>query len=300
MQGKSGIVLCGGVFFTMLVEASKERISKRDGRKGKKGDVKDEYIMHDLVDLGAEGFASFDQEKFSDSVSKYKNCGSNYGDSMPFHNGDYKDYVYDAITEGKSRSLYLMNELIKKYLVRGKMDGTEPTALMVRKVMYVIRHADNVEPNDEFYADKNCSLIKQRDLIKTGAVDIAPFLLGVWNYILQNCPDNKSGKDTLKKIYLKKEAANDLGEYDPAFAAGFRTDLKVNYPKYGEAPARPAPRLYDNATSPEEDIPVIDGEVVDTADMPGNEEPKFKEKYQTFTNNGVFIDTHIGDIHFGG
>ena len=45
MQGKSGIILCGGVFFTLLVEASKERISKRDGRKGKKGDVKDEYII---------------------------------------------------------------------------------------------------------------------------------------------------------------------------------------------------------------------------------------------------------------
>ena len=100
--------LCGGVFFTLLVEASKERISPSKAIKGMRGNTKDHLIMQRLVDLGAEGYVSFDQPDFYKSVSKYKNCSSNYGDKMPFQKTDYIEYVQQKLTDDSDRALYLM------------------------------------------------------------------------------------------------------------------------------------------------------------------------------------------------
>lgn len=133
--------LCGGVFFTLLVEASRERVSPTKGYKGIKGDVRDEYIMKDLVELPGKGLANFDkQSDFGDSVSKYKNCKSDYGMSMPFRKYEYKESLREKITQDTDRALYLISIILKKYFAMKKRDdGIYPLDLAVRKILYVIK-----------------------------------------------------------------------------------------------------------------------------------------------------------------
>ena len=118
--------LCGGVFFTLLVEASNERIAPRKGIAGIHGDTNDSLIMKGLVDLFAEGYIPFDQQDFSGSVSKYKNCSINYGRSLPFHKEDYLLYANDKLTLDADRALFLMTSLLRKYFITRRLDGTSP------------------------------------------------------------------------------------------------------------------------------------------------------------------------------
>ena len=298
--------LCGGVFFTLLVEASRERVSPTKGYKGIKGDVRDEYIMKDLVELPGKGLANFDkQSDFGDSVSKYKNCRSDYGMSMPFRKYEYKESLREKITQDTDRALYLMSIILRKYFAMKKRDdGIYPLDLAARKILYVIKKDDDIGWDDTLLCGKNCTPIKKKDLVQTEAIDIQPFLLGVWNYILQNRPDNKHGQDTLKLIYLDKENPNDTGDYDPSFAKVFRTDLIVNRPSFPEVEAK-LPEEYgdDTPDSAAYDIPVVEGDVIEPNSESGRD--SFQEDGDctksgstiNYINNGVIVGSVLGDLH---
>ncbi len=298
--------LCGGVFFTLLVEASRERVSPTKGYKGIKGDVRDEYIMKDLVELPGKGLANFDkQNNFGDSVSKYKNCKSDYGMSMPFHKYEYKESLREKITQDTDRALYLISIILKKYFAMKKRDdGIYPLDLAARKILYVIKKDDDIGQNDELLCGKNCTPIKKKDLVQAEAIDIQPFLLGVWNYILQNRPDNKHGRDTLKLIYLDKENPNDTGDYDPSFAKIFRTDLIVNRPSFPEVEAK-LPEEYgdDTPDSAAYDIPVVEGDVIEPnseADRGSSQKDGDRTNSGStinYINNGVIVGSVLGDLH---
>ena len=298
--------LCGGVFFTLLVEASRERVSPTKGYKGIKGDVRDEYIMKDLVELPGKGLANFDkQSDFGDSVSKYKNCRSDYGMSMPFRKYEYKESLREKITQDTDRALYLMSTILTRYFsMKKRDDGIYPLDLAVRKILYVIKKDDDIGWDDTLLCGKNCTPIKKKDLVQTEAIDIQPFLLGVWNYILQNRPDNKHGQGTIKLIYLDKENPNDTGDYDPSFAKVFRTDLIVNRPSFPKVEAK-LPEAYgdDLHDSAAYDIPVVEGDVIE----PNSESDRdsFQEDGDctksgstiNYINNGVIVGSVLGDLH---
>ena len=298
--------LCGGVFFTLLVEASRERVSPTKGYKGIKGDVRDEYIMKDLVELPGSGLANFDkQSDFGDSVSKYKNCKSDYGMSMPFRKYEYKESLREKITHDTDRALYLMATILTRYFaMKRRDDGIYPLDLAVRKILYVIKKDEYINRDDELLCGKNCTPIKKKDLVQAKTIDVQPFLLGVWNYILQNRPDNKHGQDTIKLIYLDKESPNDTGDYDPSFAKGFRTDLVVNRPNFPEVEAK-LPEAYGDNTSDSAayDIPVVEGDVIEPEnesfrnDSHGNEEYAKGGQSTNYINNGIIVGTVLGDLH---
>ncbi|MBO5597628.1 MAG: hypothetical protein J5943_03365 [Oribacterium sp.] len=306
MADQTAPYLCGGVFFTLLVEASRERVSPTKGYKGIKGDVRDEYIMKDLVELPGKGFANFDkQSDFGDSVSKYKNCRSDYGMSMPFRKYEYKESLREKITQDTDRALYLMSIILKKYFAMKKRgDGIYPLDLAVRKILYVIKKDDDIGRDDELLCGKNCTPIKKKDLVQAKAIDIQPFLLGVWNYILQNRPDNKHGQDTLKLIYLDKENPNDTGDYNPSFANGFRTDLIVNRPSFPGVEAKLSEAYGDDIHDPAAyDIPVVEGDVIEPNSESGRD--SFQEDGDctksgstiNYINNGVIVGSVLGDLH---
>ena len=262
--------------------------------------------MQKLVDLGAEGYVTFDQADFRGSVSKYKNCSMNYGNSMPFQDFDYISSIHDKLTTDTDRALYLMSKLIKDHFVIEKRDKSSPIRKTARKILYVVN--EDVPGDVILYCDKHCKPIKKKDLVRSDNIELQSFLLGVWEYIIRECHDNKSSqyKKTLDLIYREKETANSIGVYDDSFAKGVFTNITFDMPSYSEVDSQIVNSSFAKDVETDECVIRIEGEVVDKEDFidePGKSKGSPSDnmpKYGSFTNNGIYIDNFNGNITYKG
>lgn len=66
--------LCGGIFFNLLIEASKEKTSARSKINGVKDHINDLNLMQDLVSLVVGDKFMPDESTFKKNTSDYKRC----------------------------------------------------------------------------------------------------------------------------------------------------------------------------------------------------------------------------------
>ena len=203
MMNKKIPYLCGGTLFFLLVQAKKSRTKAREREKGISDGLQDPAMMEGLIQAitGNSSYAYF--ESFKKSTSQFRECRTDGGMYIPFHNSaTASGYDYD-ITNRYTSVLLRMNKFVEDFL-----DPAKATWL-VRVLLDVIDQDTGISDDDHFYIHSDGTSLSKSDMLSEVRFELQPFLVGVVHYILTNRRDNLAGKDTLENWGTKAGARSE-------------------------------------------------------------------------------------------
>lgn len=189
--------LCGGIFFTLLLQARKQRIGSRERCEGKSDGLNDTDLLEGLIRIFNKSYLSPKGSSMKNATNGYKSCTHSTGDYLPFHDEYIIKSFDNRIQNEYSVALLDMQNFAKKYLDLNEEIGKYKS--LVQALIEVIEKDESIGFDSGFYMQSRV-LTKKRDLKNLKNVNLSNFLLGVWHYIVTNITDNKVGKETYDKI----------------------------------------------------------------------------------------------------
>jgi len=186
--------LCGGTFFTLILQALRQRMNAREHYNGDSDGLSDPEVLVGLLRVINPAYTDPGKEKLKTIVNNYKRCETSTSTYLPFDD----DQVINAFDK-TVRTDYqtALNQMIE--FVNGFLDLGEPVHKdvgLVRALIDLIQQDRSIKENDEFYIEPNGQTKKKTALGGLKTVCLPSFLLGVWHYVVVNRKDNSVGKKT--------------------------------------------------------------------------------------------------------
>lgn len=208
--------LCGGIFFDLLLEARRFRTSQRDTFNSKADGLSEPDIYCGLTKiLTGENLSKSRGTALKKSVSNYKKCENSKGDYVPFTDETLQSTFNTGYKEKNSAILERTAEFIKQYL------NPEKCKWLVRVLIDIMQKDKSISPGTELAINFG-ECIPVSCLHEAKTIHFLPFFLSVLHYVVVNCPDCESGRDTFKAWYtqsspnaawkLKNEIKQNLGK----------------------------------------------------------------------------------------
>lgn len=191
-------VLCGGTFFTLILQARQERSAKRAQRRGDRDGLSDPDTLSGLLKVMCPDFKALSSVyTFKTNVSEYKTC-KNEGSNLPFlHQQEVS--VFDTRVKNDYRAaLAAMVAFVYQFLEVGT--STHKEIWLVKALIDLIEKDQSIPETDAFYVCQNGTAMTKAVLCSSADICFQPFLLGVWHFVLVNRQEkNMLGKATYDK-----------------------------------------------------------------------------------------------------
>lgn len=186
--------LCGGTFFTLLLQARKQRSKARAHRIGERDGLSEPDVLVRLIKIMNPDYIEptpTTEKTFKGNAFGFKSCKISDATYLPL--GDATSFDY-RITQEYQTPLRAMYEFVDQAIDIGT--SLEKDIRLVKALLELIELDMSIDVDQEFYVCENGSTMKKATL--SGATDIClpSFLLGVWHFILTNRKDNTIGKET--------------------------------------------------------------------------------------------------------
>lgn len=255
--------LCGGTFFTLLLEARGQRTAKRDNAIGATDGLSQPGLLIELVKINKPTFNPPAKiSTLKKNVGGYRQCDDNGGTyfSAAFEAGNEATAFLERFQNDYDNVLSAMAAFVLHFLDEEKGEW------LLKALIETVKDDSTIDAGQIFYiAGEKIEKSKLSDLNKAS---LAPFLLGIWHYILINVTDNTVGKATFSKWHKKKGEANSewVFDYDANVGSSITHKIVVDFPK--------STISHKNTSLPESGISTI-------AEPP----PQIYRSYLEFTKN---------------
>lgn len=197
MDEKKAQILCGGTFFTLLLNAERDRTSARakilEGYDGmSNSDVLTGLLLvadpnHETPDRSTKGV----RRALSSITSDYKKCINIQSTYYPFNDEDIKNNFNKRVKNQHNEAVQNMIDFVDRF-INVKAKGIK----LVSSLVQLINEDTTIQENDEFYIIGDNSPVKKAEIKNGITLNLYTFLLGVWHFIIVNRPDNSVGKET--------------------------------------------------------------------------------------------------------
>ena len=217
--------LCGGTFFTLVLQALQQRMNAREHYDGDSDGLSDPEVLVGLIKVINPAYVDPGKEKLKTIVNNYKRCETSTSTYFPF--GD--DQVISAFDQ-TVRTDYqaALNGMIR--FVNQFLDLSEPVhkdVNLVRALVDLIQQDQSIDAETDFYIGQNGEKKKKAALGDLKEVCLPSFLLGVWHYVVVNRQDNSIGKKTYD-VWCPS-AGGGQRKYTAHMGEGILDDLTINY-----------------------------------------------------------------------
>ena len=191
--------LCGGTFFTLLLDARKQRIGPRQKYLGESDGLSDPEALVALIKVFSPAYiepTASTFPTFKGNTSDFKNCKISAGTYLPF--GDTAEVrSFDACIrtdykEALSR-MFSFTDVFLDVETSAKKDE-----YLVEALIELISEDDTIGSDAVFYALEDGTPITKTQLISLMEVCLQSFLIGIWHFVLINRTDNKVGRSTIE------------------------------------------------------------------------------------------------------
>ena len=187
-------VLCGGTFFTMVLEARKQRTCKRSLYAGELDGLSQPETLAGLGRVVNPDYVEpKNKDSFSTNVSDYKSCENN-GTNLAFL---FTQEVLSFDTRVKTRyleALSTMDDFVQFFLEVGTSTAKE--VWLVKALLDLIDADQSIDDGQAFYIGEAGQKITKAALREISDFCFQSFLLGIWHFIVVNREDNTEGKST--------------------------------------------------------------------------------------------------------
>ncbi len=285
MANRTYPVLCGGTYFTLILEARRQRTSQRSRYEGEQDGLSQPDT---LTGLGKVVYTEYippsNKQTFKTNVNAYKTCADD-GSNLSFLFQDKVSAFDSKVKSAYNTVLDAMCGFVNTFLEVGTSINKEEW--LIKAILDLIENDESIPDEQEFFIGNNGQGIKKSTLRQMNDFSLQPFLLGVWHYIVVNRPDNRSGKGTFDRWCPSRGRSE--RKYEGNMGSGIERMINV------DVLAAPA-----NEEIIKEKAVVTEPEVMEATMPILDADPKriTVNNYGTVQNQKfISIETMNGDIH---
>lgn len=186
--------LCGGTFFTLVLQALQQRMNAREHYKGDSDGLSDPEVLVGLIKVINPAYTNPGKEKLRAIVNNYKRCETSASTYFPFGDNQVISAFDETVRNNYQTALNGMIGFVNDFL--DVSETVHKDVNLVRALVDLIQQDQTVKAGDEFFIGQNGEKKKKAALCDLKEVCLPSFLLGVWHYIVVNRKDNGIGKET--------------------------------------------------------------------------------------------------------
>ena len=184
--------LCGGILFTLIVQARTPRRKARNKLNGGSDGLNDTDVMDGLIYAVTGCHAPIDSgDSFKIVTNKFKTCQT-YGPTyIPFMK---KPVIasFDSLYEQKNPDLlFRMSGFVEKFLIESTKEW------FVKALIEVIQEDEDI-PMDTVFRVKHDTALRKDEFDSISQVSLPVFLISVMHFILNERKDNTLGRATFE------------------------------------------------------------------------------------------------------
>lgn len=160
--------LCGGTFFDLLLQAKKQRTSARKKASGDTDGLSDSDALLGLIHI---------------ANPEYQNPAKAFDQRI---HTQYTNALSDMIS------------FTEMFINRSRKG-----AWLVAALLELIESDETIQNGDLFYMGNKEHPLSKSELKTLTEINLHPFLLAIWHYIILNRPDNRTGRNTFNSWHEK-------------------------------------------------------------------------------------------------
>lgn len=212
MKEHTNPVLCGGTYFTLILQAKKH---DNNNDKILEGDV-----LKGLINIINPDYKKLEGNTFRTLTSQYKSCSKKLPRTslyLPFTNLTTKKLFNDNIKNRYQKSLLSMRNFADRFL---DINGKDKIVWLVKALLELIYLDLSIKDSDIFYMKSNGHSILKSELNNLYSptatklnIYFPAFLLGIWHFIVMNRDDNTIGEETFNSWHKKVKSSGQGREY---------------------------------------------------------------------------------------
>ena len=186
--------LCGGTFFTLVLQALRQRMRARGHYKGESDGLTDPEVLMGLIKVINPDYQEMDRNALKTKANDYKACKTSTGTYLPFGETPEIRAFDERVRSNYGSALNEMTVFVNTYLDLGEAVGK--STLLVKALIDLIQQDETIGPSEDFFIGADGQKIKKTALGGLKEVSLPAFLLGVWHYAVVNRKNNKVGQVT--------------------------------------------------------------------------------------------------------
>ena len=187
--------LCGGTFFTLTLQALKQRMGAREHYDGDCDGMTDPEVLMGLFKVVNPDFQELDKKLLKGAADSFKSCKAKTSVYLPF--GDTQEIrAFDKRMKTQyTEALHDMEAFVDTFIDTGEKVGKHIN--LVRALADLVLQDDEIKPPlDEFYITPDGQITKKAAFSGLEEIYLPAFILGVWHYAVAVRKDNTLGDDT--------------------------------------------------------------------------------------------------------
>jgi hypothetical protein len=197
--------LCGGTYFTLLLEARGQRINQRGRYDGERDGLSQPDV---LAGLGKVVYPEYtppaNKQTFRTNANAYKSCSDN-GSNLSFLFPDRVSAFDKRVRNEYAMALKATCEFVDKFLEVGTSIKKEEW--LVKALLELIEADISIKDSQVFFICSDGKSVTKGALRSMSDFVLQPLLLGVWHFVVVSQQDNKSGKNTFDAWCPPKDRA---------------------------------------------------------------------------------------------
>lgn len=186
--------LCGGTFFTLVLQALRQRMRAREHYKGESDGLSDPEVLMGLIKVINPDYQEMDRKALKTKANDYKSCKTSGGAYIPFGDTQEIRSFDERVRNNYRAALNDMIGFVNDFLDLGETVGK--AVQLARALIDLIQQDESIALSEEFFIGPDGQKTKKAALGGLDEVCLPAFLLGVWHYAVVNRKDNTVGQDT--------------------------------------------------------------------------------------------------------
>ena len=186
MENSVNLRLCGGTFFTLLLEARKPQYGARQHYNSQKDGLTEPETLLGLAKVVVPDWPMPDESMMDTvkvSTTNYKACKDKGGKTyFPFSNRA-AIRTFDSRVKGQYDEALDAMWAFRDTFLEIK-ESTKKDELLVRALVELINEDDSIDAEQLFYISVDGAPVKKHDLIQQDRVCYEAFLLGVFHFAI--------------------------------------------------------------------------------------------------------------------
>lgn len=222
--------LCGGILFDLLLEARKPRQKARNKLNGGSDGLTIPGVFSGLIEVvTGDDVSTFAGKTLAKCATNYRKCDDSTGEYVPFTKVSVQSSFKNLYITNKPLLLERTAGFIEKYLNKDK-------CVWLVAALIETMQKDKTVDGDTLIAVNYSDSMPVKELNSAKKIVFLPFFLSVLHYVMANCPDCESGKETFLSWYSQATPKSEwkfksnIGNEIPAIDV----DTDLNLPQTGD------------------------------------------------------------------
>jgi hypothetical protein len=163
---------------------------------------------------------------FAQNTSAYKACKVSKGTYLPFDDSAFVLMFDERVRHNHGQAVDVMTGFLNDYT---DVENGIKIDRLVRALLELIDTDCNILNDTSFYINRDGSYVTKSALHSLVDVQLQPFLLGVWHYIVTEVQDNAIGQATYVAWHKEPEQKGQQWEFISKIGDGITHDIAVSF-----------------------------------------------------------------------